>query len=363
MDQLWTNILNFVNQLVSPDWGSLVALIPLVLLLGVLAFVAWLVVRFATAGPTRRGIRKVSPRPPAGVHAAAPSYAPVIGAIGVFLLFYGIIFQGWVLVVGVTALIASLVYWLREGIRDYEHVVHAEAPAVAIRRAPPPGVHVPPPTFRPILASVAMFVLFYGLVFGGWLLAAGVAMLVISLLQWLMDARREYRGVVVADTTGHLPSEPAPRYPTLTIAAFAILFIGAIVLNAGILPPKSSSASTGGAAASGAPASPAAGGSPSGGAPGPGADVTITAEGVAFTTTSVTGPAGKDFTIKFENKDAGTPHNVDIHKDSATGASVFKGDIFPGVDTKVYQVKALDAGTYTFTCDVHPAMTGTLTVK
>ncbi len=55
------------------------------------------------------------------------------------------------------------------------------------------------------------------------------------------------------------------------------------------------------------------------------------------------------------------PHNVDI-KD-ASGTSVFKGDIFPGVATKNYDVPALKAGTYPFTCDVHPNMTGTLTVK
>ena len=29
MDQVWTEILRFINTLVSPDWGSLVALIPL----------------------------------------------------------------------------------------------------------------------------------------------------------------------------------------------------------------------------------------------------------------------------------------------------------------------------------------------
>jgi plastocyanin len=42
---------------------------------------------------------------------------------------------------------------------------------------------------------------------------------------------------------------------------------------------------------------------------------------------------------------------------------VFKGEIFAGVATKNYDVPALKAGTYTFVCDVHPAMTGTLTAK
>ena len=75
----------------------------------------------------------------------------------------------------------------------------------------------------------------------------------------------------------------------------------------------------------------------------------------------MTAPAGKAFTLAFENKDAGTPHNVDIKKPD--GSEAYKGEIFPGPATKVYQVPALAAGTYSFVCDVHSTMTGTITVK
>ncbi len=85
-----------------------------------------------------------------------------------------------------------------------------------------------------------------------------------------------------------------------------------------------------------------------------------TAQGIAFTVASLSAPAGAPFQIAFDNQDAGTPHNIDI-KD-AGGASVFKGDIFNGVATKTYDVGPLTAGSYTFVCDVHPNMTGTLTV-
>ncbi|MHB8398159.1 MAG: cupredoxin domain-containing protein [Candidatus Limnocylindrales bacterium] len=96
--------------------------------------------------------------------------------------------------------------------------------------------------------------------------------------------------------------------------------------------------------------------------PAPGATVVdITAQNIAFTTTSVTAPAGKPFAIVFDNQDSGVPHNVEI-KDS-TGAVVFKGAIVTGVIKTTYDVPALAAGTYPFQCTVHPNMTGTLTVK
>jgi mono/diheme cytochrome c family protein/plastocyanin len=115
-----------------------------------------------------------------------------------------------------------------------------------------------------------------------------------------------------------------------------------------------STAPSGSAAAPGSAA-------PSGSAATSGQIVSIMAQNIAFTTTDVAAPADSPFVIAFDNEDAGTPHNVLI-KD-ASGAEVFKGDIFNGVATKNYDVPALKAGTYAFSCSVHPTMTGTLTAK
>jgi mono/diheme cytochrome c family protein/plastocyanin len=80
---------------------------------------------------------------------------------------------------------------------------------------------------------------------------------------------------------------------------------------------------------------------------------------IAFITKELSAPADTPFQIEFDNQEA-VPHNIEI-KD-ASGQSVFKGDIFTGPAVKVYDVKALPAGSYTFICTVHPNMTGTLTV-
>ena len=86
---------------------------------------------------------------------------------------------------------------------------------------------------------------------------------------------------------------------------------------------------------------------------------TVVAKDIAYQPTSLTIPANTATTITFDNQDA-APHNIAI-KD-ASGAQVFKGDIV--TQQKIdYNVNALPAGAYQFWCEVHPNMTGTLTVQ
>jgi plastocyanin len=100
---------------------------------------------------------------------------------------------------------------------------------------------------------------------------------------------------------------------------------------------------------------------PGGESPAAGGDViNLTAQGIKYLETELSAPADAPFTIRFDNQDAGVPHNVEI-KD-ANGQVMFKGDIFNGVEVREYQVPALPAGTYQFLCTVHPNMVGTLTV-
>jgi mono/diheme cytochrome c family protein/plastocyanin len=92
--------------------------------------------------------------------------------------------------------------------------------------------------------------------------------------------------------------------------------------------------------------------------------VKITAEGIAYDVHALTVTAGKDFGIDFTQKDAGVGgHNVEIRTQS--GQTVFKGTVLTDPGETTYTVPALQAGTYTFICSIHPipSMTGTLTVK
>ena len=93
---------------------------------------------------------------------------------------------------------------------------------------------------------------------------------------------------------------------------------------------------------------------------GPGA-LSIEANGLAFSTTSLTAPADKPFQIVFDNQEAAL-HNVAIYRDASAAEKVLVEEPFSGPAVVVYEVPALGAGTYFFRCDVHPDMSGSLTV-
>ncbi|MEO8437469.1 MAG: cupredoxin domain-containing protein [Chloroflexota bacterium] len=377
LDALWTSILDLLAQLVTPDWGKLILFLPVGIFFLALVVLLRLFLALMRAPAPRRGKTRIPPRTPAGIHMPGPSFAPVFAGVGLFLLLLGLVFGGVTLVLGAIALVLTLFYWLGEGLRLYDRDIGPTSPTVpeVVHDGPPPGVHMPGPSWRPFLGAFGMFTLLLGLVFGGWLLAVGVIALISTLVGWGVDGVREYRKVVEADSTGHLENIPPARTPSRLLTVLAVLIVGAAVLQSGIFSGGAADGS-GGATPSGAPASggpppasapgsgasasgaPGSGGPPPAGAP---ADVQIHAKGIAFVETAFSAPASKPFTIEFTNSDAGTPHNVEL-KDGG-GTVVFKGEVFAGEATKVYQVPAEPAGTYTFFCVVHQNMTGTATLQ
>jgi plastocyanin len=99
-------------------------------------------------------------------------------------------------------------------------------------------------------------------------------------------------------------------------------------------------------------------GSPGASAPA-GGEIVVVAKDLAFQPTSLTIKADTPTEIVLDNQEA-APHNIAV-KDAA-GAEVFKGKIVSSTK-ETNAVPALAAGSYTFWCEVHPNMTGTLTAE
>ena len=98
---------------------------------------------------------------------------------------------------------------------------------------------------------------------------------------------------------------------------------------------------------------------PSGGG---GPVIPLTAQNIKFSTDALTAPANAPFSIAFDNKDTGVPHDVDIL--DLGGKTVFNSDPFPGPAKHDLGVLPLAPAQYKFECSVHPTlMFGTLTVQ
>ena len=93
----------------------------------------------------------------------------------------------------------------------------------------------------------------------------------------------------------------------------------------------------------------------------PPGDIQIAASYLRFDPVDVDVPAGEGFKIAFDNRDAATVHDIDIHRDAPSGEVVFDGPTIAGPAATSYDVPALSAGTYAFVCSVHPGeMRGTM---
>jgi len=93
-----------------------------------------------------------------------------------------------------------------------------------------------------------------------------------------------------------------------------------------------------------------------------GETISVSAQNIAFDTTSLTLTADANVTMIFDNRDAGTPHNIAITRDEAGADIIFQGAQVDGPAKATYTFTAPPPGSYFFHCQFHPTqMKGTVT--
>lgn len=95
------------------------------------------------------------------------------------------------------------------------------------------------------------------------------------------------------------------------------------------------------------------------------APVIVAVNAQDFETDEIEMAANADVALVFQNDDVGTPHNVWIvgvaDGEPDTGTEIFRGEIFPGPETRLYNFTSPDPGEYAYLCTVHPNMEGRVT--
>jgi len=381
LQSAWANVLDWLTQVMLPDWNDVIKWIP-ALLLGlvglILLLLAW---AWWRSGAVNR-VRRIAPlregHPPPGVHLPGPSRWPLLIPAGAAVVFGALVFHSGrapqpvldsatgqiltgsapgvdglinlpLLAIGLGMAVAGIVGWYLDAGREWRRV---DQPSwVPIALAPPtpepplpPGMHLPGPSPWPLLAPFAMAFMFFGLVVNAWFVVGGLAMTIIAIAGWYRDAGREWHGA----ESGH----PAPgRTVAKSLPGGLLVVYGlivAITVALVFVPNFIAFVNPGPAAAPAASLSP---------------NLTITASSVrGFDTKTLTVPADTPLTFAFSNPDAGVLHNFAIFTAIDLKTALFQGERVTGPGTATFQVKALPKGTYHFVCEVHPqTMAGTLT--
>jgi|GEM_PF-703962 len=272
-----------------------------------------------------------------------------------------------------------LVLSYRDQLAEEMVTSYDEAPAVrAVRFSP-----LPAPSGAPLAGAAALVLLAVGVLYGVSLILVGVILGLLTVAVFSIVLAGEHRGRVVNMLPFAIPIVAFaviasfmflmsrmllavnPHFSVIVAigVAILILFGGFFVANRPAVPTRTLVRiaavlailfAAGGLAAYGVgqrheerKAGPPA--------------VTQVARNIAFVTKDIKADAGLPVTVTFKNEDK-VPHNMDFTVDQSGSQTFYKQDPLPGPISSTYQFTAPKAGTYYFHCDVHPNMTGVLTV-
>jgi plastocyanin len=381
LQQAWANVLDWLTQVMLPNWNDVIKWFPALVLALVGLVLTLLALAWWRAGEVNR-VRTIPPlregHPPPGVHLPGPSKWPLLIPAGAAFLFAALVFHTGrapqptidpatgqivtgaapgldalinlpLLIIGLVMVLGGIVGWYLDAGREWRRAEDpGYAPLVPALPTPekpiPAGLHLPGPSPWPFLAPIAMAFIFFGLVLNAWFIVAGVAMALVAAVGWFRDAGREWRGA----ETGHpppgrtvaksLPTGLLALYAFIAVASIGLVFIPNYLAWVNPVPAEGPAASVS-------------------------ADISITAVSVlGFDVQALTVPADTPLTIAFDNPDAGVQHNFAIFTSNDLKSALFQGEIITGPATITYRAPALPKGAHHFVCDVHPqTMFGTIT--
>jgi len=252
LGELWTGILEFVAQIIIPVWSNLIQYLPLLVLLGLVAFVALLAWMWQRHGNENRSrVPKPIPagRKPEDMHLPGPSLWPFVAPVGLLLIVFAIALGAFesvmtmgLLLLGLTIGVIGILGWYVDASKEYVQVeagghgtageVSAEPPGWSL--TPPEGMHLPGPSAWPLLAPLGLLFLVSGLIFGPAMFIGGAIMAIIAIIGWLGDANKEFDDVEEHGHPSQADRDPEKAWPRRLIPIY--FFVGALAILATLLP-------------------------------------------------------------------------------------------------------------------------------
>lgn len=124
-------------------------------------------------------------------HLPPPSLAPLLFALGLILTATGAVFVGQILSVGITFIVLSAIRWFVEDMGYFEAGGPAEFRQHPLQVmpdvSPPPGVHMPPPSFSPLIFALGLILTAAGAVFTDQVLGAGITLIIVGGAGWFLE--------------------------------------------------------------------------------------------------------------------------------------------------------------------------------